>query len=50
MQDIVPAISICAMFFVPIGSYFVQKGTNPRLMIAIAGSIAITLFTIASFM
>ena len=38
------------MFFVPIGSHFVQKNVNPRLMIACAGIPALTCFFIASFM
>ena len=48
--DLMPATLFLNMLFMPFGSYLVQRNVNPRLMIALGGTIAFPCFIIASFM
>ena len=50
VQDLLPACLFVNMPFMFVGSYFVQRNTNPRLMILAGCTFAFTCMFIASFM
>ena len=49
VADLLPACLFVNMFAMPVGSYLVQKGWNPRLMLIIGACISFPCFLIASF-
>ena len=49
MQDFLPIIIVIQMFLIPIGSQFVQKNVNPRLLTTIGAAFMFPFFIAASF-
>jgi len=50
VQDLLPACLFFNMFFMPFGSMLVQRNVNPRILILIGSTVAITCFFLASIM
>ena len=48
--NILPMCQALGMCLMPIGSYFVQRNVNPKLMIILGESVALACFTMAIFM